>query len=128
VRGLRIRHGGMVTATTQDHVEATRAAFAEFLRDQSEWRRARAREWPEDPRNARSADALVALAGWVMALPEADPRLQQLAAHQPDDAPVFLVGSDAAALLAGRYGFTFPADPDRFLGLFASLLLQRPDE
>jgi hypothetical protein len=107
----------------EKHIEHTRAAFADFLYGQAEWRGARAREWPEDPRNQRSADALRALASWVMALPEDDERLRELGACFTDEGPFLPVGDDLARF-AARYGFSFPADPDRFMNSFVTLMVE----
>jgi hypothetical protein len=107
--------------TANQHIEHTRAAFAEFLREQAEWRRARADEWPEDPRNRRSCEALNELASWVMGLPDGDERLQHLADRFPDEPPFLPVGDDVARF-AARYGFSFTADPDRFLTSFVALI------
>ena len=116
------RHPGDVV-NAEKHIEHTRAAFADFLREQAEWRATRAHEWPEDPRNQRSSDALRALASWVMALPDDDERLRQLAACFTDEAPFLPVGDDLAHF-AGRYGFSFPADPDRFMNAFVALMVE----
>jgi hypothetical protein len=107
----------------EQHIQHTRAAFADFLRGQAEWRAARAHEWPEDPRNRRSSDALCALASWVMALPESDERLRQLAACFTDVDPFLPVGDDLAQF-AARYGFSFPADPDHFMTSFVVLTVE----
>jgi hypothetical protein len=110
--------GDVVNAN--QHIEHTRAAFADFLREQAEWRRARADEWPEDPRNRRSSEALNELASWVMTLPNDDERLQHIADCFPEEPPFLPVGDDVARF-AARYGFSFPADPDRFLNSFVAL-------
>jgi hypothetical protein len=109
--------------SAEKHIEHTRAAFADFLYGQAEWRAARALEWPEDPRNQRSSDALRALASWVMALPENDERLEKLASCFTDEAPFLPVGDDLAHF-AARYGFSFPADPDRFMNAFVTLMVE----
>ena len=108
--------------TAEDHVERARAALVEFLRGQGEWRTARAQQWPEDPRNARSAEALNELVSWIIELPDSDQRLQQLATYYVDDNYFFPVG-DKSILLASRYGFAFPPSPDRFIEAFLSVLL-----
>ena len=107
----------------EQHTEYTRAAFADFLHGQADWRDARAHEWPEDPRNKRSSEALHDLASWVMALPENDERLRQLAECFTDEAPFLPVGDDLAHF-AARYGFSFPADPDRFMNSFVTLMVE----
>jgi hypothetical protein len=107
----------------EEHIEQTRAAFAALLREQAEFRHARARDWPEDPRNRRSSEALRALASWVMALPKDDDRLRQLADCFTETAPFLPVGDDLARF-AARYGFSFPADPDGFMNAFVTLMVE----
>ena len=102
--------------STADYIDNTRAALANFLRGQAEWRTARSEEWPEDSRNAASSEARSDLAGWVVALPDSDERLQRLAAyHLGDDC--FHAG-EGPSRVAGRYGFGSPADPDDFMNEF----------
>jgi hypothetical protein len=108
--------------TAEDHVERARAALVDFLRSQAEWRTARTQQWPEDPRNARSAEALNGLVAWIKALPDDDDRLSRLATYYVDDTYFFPVG-DRSIRLASRYGFASPANPDRFIEAFLSLLL-----
>ena len=96
--------------TANQHIEHTRAAFADFLREQAEWRRARADEWPEDPRNRRSAEALSELASWVMRLPNGDERLRHLADCFPEEPPFLPVGDDVVRF-ARATDFRFPLIP-----------------
>lgn len=107
--------------SAEDHVAQTRAALVDFVCDRALWRAARAREWPEDPRNHRSAEALDRLAVWVKALPDSDERLQRLASYYSDEY-VFLPAGEAAAQFTSRYGYTFPSDPDRFLGVLLAMV------
>jgi hypothetical protein len=108
----------------QDRIARTRAALADFVRIRADWRADRASEWPEDPRNARSANALYDLESWVLALPDSDDRLRQLAAHYPEDI-AFIPAGERAAHFASRYGFTFVANPHRFLGVFLALTIDQ---
>lgn len=109
--------------SADQHIEHTKAAFADFLRQRAEWRRARADEWPEDPRNRRSSEALSELASWVMRLPNGDERLRHLADCFPEEPP-FLPVADDVARFAARYGYSFPADPDRFMNSFVALTVE----
>jgi hypothetical protein len=102
-------------------IARTRAALADFVRVRADWRAERARQWPEDPGNARSAKALRDLESWVLALSDSDERLRLLAARFPDDV-AFLPAGESAAHFASRYGYSFAANPDRFLGAFMVLI------
>ncbi len=57
---------------------STRDALAAHLADQARWRRNKAEEHPEDPRNLQWAARLEELATWVRALPAMDHRLVEL--------------------------------------------------
>jgi hypothetical protein len=50
-------------------------AMARYLRSLADWRRQRADEYDRDARNLQSAAGLEELAGFVLGLPEDDPRL-----------------------------------------------------
>ena len=119
-------HGTKTATPTHDHIAHTRAALADFVHVRADWRAEKARQWPEDPRNARSADALRALESWVLALPASDERLRRLAAHYPEDI-AFLPAGDGAAHFVSRYGYSFVANPDRFLGVFVVLVAQEDE-
>ena len=57
----------------------TQRAFADYLHTLADWRRRKAEEYDRDARNLRTAAALTELADHVLALPEDDPRLGDLA-------------------------------------------------
>jgi hypothetical protein len=94
-----------------------RTMLAECLRGQAAWREGKAAEYPDDRRNAASADALRRLAEHVEALPEGDANLAVLSAlHEPYHLDVFSPGEEASYML-GRFGFDgAPGDFDHFLG------------
>jgi hypothetical protein len=54
-------------------------SIADYVRGNAEWRRQRYDDPHRDPRNLRSAEGLEELAGFVLDLPEDDPRLLTLA-------------------------------------------------
>ena len=56
----------------------TQRAIADYLQTLADWRRRKAQEYDRDPRNLRTAAALIALADHVLALPEDDARLREL--------------------------------------------------
>jgi hypothetical protein len=79
--------------------------LVEYLLEQARWRDEKGADWPDDSRNAKSAEALVAAAREVDDLPADDPRLAQLDALQrPYGLDVFSPGEDARRLIS-RYGF-----------------------
>ncbi len=53
--------------------------IADYLRDLARWREGRAEEYDRDVRNLRSAAGLEELAQYVLALPDDDPRIVELA-------------------------------------------------
>jgi hypothetical protein len=79
--------------------------IARYLDGQAAWREAKADEYPEDERNARSALALSQLAQHVRCLPDDDPRIAELARiHSTHGLDVFRP-CEAANRLISRYGF-----------------------
>jgi hypothetical protein len=83
-----------------------RDLLAGYIETQVEWREAKAEEYPEDARNARSSTALHELAAYVRGLPNADARLDRLAAmgdYLSMDG--FLCPGDEASRLISRFGF-----------------------
>jgi hypothetical protein len=81
------------------------AALAEFVRDQASWRRTQAQRFPDDARNAQSADALEQLAMHVEALPDSNRHLIELVELNAfDDASHFTGGEEARRAIA-RWGF-----------------------
>jgi hypothetical protein len=107
--------------SAENRLRHARALLADFVRQRAQWRAAQARQWPEDPRNARSAEALDQLALWVMELPDSDERLRKIADVCTDETP-FLPAGENAARFTARYGYTFTPNADRFLGVFTSLI------
>lgn len=115
-------------------------SLANFCRATADWRRRKAEEFDRDARNLRTAAALEAFAGYLLALPATDERLldlQRLAGegdafipdqrvlyelgrfrfHQPDtgfepflDALVHLAEADRGE--AGRFGGRLPEGDD----------------
>lgn len=76
-----------------------RQAVADYARTTAEWRRRKAEEYDRDARNLRSAAGLEELADHVLALPEDDPRLRELArlttegeAFRPDQRVIYEMG------------------------------------
>ncbi|MDP9224641.1 MAG: hypothetical protein M3P18_12455 [Actinomycetota bacterium] len=54
------------------------AILAAYVYDQSAWRSAKAREFPDDPRNPRAAEGLRRFGMFIEGLNESDPRVQRL--------------------------------------------------
>lgn len=59
--------------------------LAAYVYDQSAWRSAKAREFPDDPRNLRAAEGLRRFGQFIESLNESDPRIQRLIklSHEP---------------------------------------------
>ena len=92
-----------------------RKKLADYLAEQAEWRWRKAEEYPEDPRNARSAEALGKLAAYVRSLSAEDPIFIGLESVQATEADVYLPGDEGRALIS-RYGFRQePENPHSFL-------------
>ena len=95
-----------------------RTALADYLNDQAAWRQGKADEYPEDPRNQRSAKALRQLAQYVLSLPSGDERLRMLAALDWVAWGRFVPGAEAGRVVA-RIGFDLgPSDIDALLTRF----------
>ena len=100
-----------------------KAALAVYFERQSEWRRRRADEHPDDARNEQSAAALGQLAGLVLALPDDHPYVQAVNLydrHFPGRIGERGLESDSASYPAARIGFGIrePFDPERELGRY----------
>src|SRR5438445_8335152 len=81
------------------------AALAWFVRHQASCRRTQAQRFPDDARNAQSADALEQLAMHLEALPDTDRSLIELIELDGfDDASHFTGGEEARRAIA-RWGF-----------------------
>jgi hypothetical protein len=78
--------------------------LAEAFTRQADWRAQKAAEYPEDARNARSAERLTEVAAWIRELPDTDDRILVLDGldHGPSDLYVF---GDGARVLVERFGF-----------------------
>lgn len=93
----------------------TQTKLAEYVRSQSEWRQAKADEYPGDHRNQRASNALALLADYLVALPSTDRHIMALAAIQePYALDVFAPGEEGNRLIS-QYGFHETEDPDLFL-------------
>ena len=64
-----------ISRTTRPDI---RGLFADYLLGVASWRRAKFDDDLRDPRNIRSADGILAIRDFVLALPEDDPRLIEL--------------------------------------------------
>lgn len=99
-------------------------ALADFLVDQAAWREAKAREFPDDPRNRRAAEGLDELARYIRKLGEDDPRilsLERAGAFDPADGRL-MVG-DQALRWASSFRFNRPDEGfEPFLRVFIDLL------
>lgn len=81
--------------------------LAGYFRAQADWRDSKATEYPEDERNAQSANALRSLAEFV----ESDENgelayVEALGAHLFDG---FIFGGEEASRAVSRYGYGYPA-------------------
>jgi TIR domain len=87
------------------------------------WRRQKAEEYPEDARNARSADALERLSESLAALPSEHQRFRDLA---PVSFDIGESAIEAESRFIGRYGFDWEedADPEAFLNRLREVLLE----
>jgi len=98
-------------------------AVADYCRDIAGWRRRKAEEYDRDDRNQRSAAALDGFADHVLALPDSDPRLRELArltvegeAFRPDQRVHYEIG---------RFRFHHPeAGLDPFLDRLVELAIE----
>ena len=84
--------------------------LARYVDGQAAWREAKADEYPDDPRNTRSAKALHELAGHIRALPDNDPNVAELERlHGGYRLDVFRPCTEGNRLVS-RYGFNVPGD------------------
>jgi hypothetical protein len=98
----------------EDGAEPFGNALAQFLRERSEWRSEKAEEYPDDRRNARSAECLAALADYVSRLPADDEALRLLAAiHKPYGSDTFHPSTEGKYMIS-RFGFDRPVPPSGF--------------
>lgn len=81
------------------------AAVAEFVRERASWRRTQVQRFPDDARNAQSADALEQLAMHVEALPDSDRALIELIELDAFDDEDRFVASEEARRAIARWGF-----------------------
>jgi hypothetical protein len=89
------------------------------IREAAEWRDGKAREYPDDPRNAQSAAALRRFADYVEGVPD-DPRVRWLEAQIHDPGAPF--GGEEAARTLSRCGFDGPVK--RFEPFLSELCVQ----
>jgi len=97
-----------------------REPLAAYLRETADWRDRKAEEYPDDPRNVRSAAALRALAEYVSHLPDDHEVLVALAAAERC---LYIDGrispGEEASRVASRFGFYETWNGDLVLTLFA---------
>ncbi|MGH2560584.1 MAG: hypothetical protein ACRDJH_16090 [Thermomicrobiales bacterium] len=91
-----------------------RLPIADYLRTIAIWRRQRVNDDLRDARNLRSASALESLAGFVLDLPEDDPRLQRLA-KLAFEGELFVPGQQTAYEIGRFHFFSDEASFDGFL-------------
>lgn len=101
-----------------------RAQLAEALREQANWRWAKAEEYPEDSRNAAWAESAEAVARFVENIPTDDLRLRRIAAAQLDG-PIDLIsfGPESSAFASRCL-----LPPDAFLTELASIMVDEAVE
>ena len=99
--------------------------LANYFRAQAEWRDAKAEEYPEDKRNAKSAVALRALAEYVEPIEhetaESPSGEHYLSFVLPVEAHLFegmILGGERTRREVSRYGYGHPVtgSPEQFLG------------
>jgi hypothetical protein len=90
-----------------EQVKQVREQLKESLENSAFWRGTKAKEYPEDGRNAQSAAALAVAAQEVAVLPDDDPRLLRLASifAASDDLVPYV---EQESFLIGRHGFDSP--------------------
>jgi len=93
--------------------------LSSYFRAQADWRRAKADEYPDDERNAQSAEALESLAGYVESEEGELAAARQLAAIQPHLFEGFTLGGEETQRAVVRYGYGYravsPTQHDEFL-------------
>jgi hypothetical protein len=113
------------------NVANVKAALAGYFHEQAQFRHLKAEQYPHETRNAASATALRAVAGYVGTLPDSDARLMRLA-RLPfafhEDGAVFVVpqsgefGQCDSSHFAIRCGFDAPVEPSEFLSAWVKLV------
>jgi hypothetical protein len=93
---------------------SVRQMIADYLRNVADWRRQRAQDDLRDARNLRSASALEALADYVLALPEDDERIQELA-RLAVEGETFVPGQQTAYEIGRFHFFSEESSFDAFL-------------
>lgn len=97
-----------------------RPSLADHFRSVASWRRSRYQDDLRDPRNLVSAAGLDALATWVLALPDDDPRIAVLARYASVGAS-FTPGQQTLYEI-GRFRFFQPeTELDAFFGQLVEL-------
>ena len=76
--------------------------LSDYLRSMAEWRRRQDKEYPNDLRNEKSADALESLAAYVEGPKVSQEALERLRPHQHD---AETLGGDRARRVVQRYGY-----------------------
>ena len=82
-----------------------KSRLSAYLRQEATWRDEKAVEFPDDPRNSRSAETLRALAAHVDGLPDGDENARALEALQERYALDLLAPEEEAEHLISRLGF-----------------------
>lgn len=104
-----------LTAPTLAPIER-RARLAAAVLAEGEYRRRLTRRYPDDRRNADAADALRRLAVHILALPDDDPDVADLATLALDtDDGAALFGPGVRRLIS-RFGFAPSDHPEDFIG------------
>ena len=96
--------------------------FATEIESKEYWRSQKAEEYPDDQRNAASAEALRALLAYVDQLSNDHPIIGALALYSECDEDDGLEAADMQNALLSRYGFDGEEDPEQFLQNLASEL------
>jgi hypothetical protein len=99
--------------------------LSDYFFNEARWRWEKAGEYPDDARNAASAQALANLAAWVRELPDEDPDVRALAwLHHGWYGVDGLLPGEEAARLASRYGFGGSVEsPESFLHTFVDAIV-----
>ena len=82
-----------------------KSRLSAYLRQEATWRDEKADDYPDDPRNSRSAETLRALAAHVDGLPDGDENARALEALQERYALDLFAPGDEAEHLISRLGF-----------------------
>jgi len=76
--------------------------LSDYLRSKAEWRRRQEKQFPNDMRNEKSADALDSLADWTEGPEVSQTALERLAPHQHD---ADTLGGERTWRAVSRYGY-----------------------